>query len=245
MMIAAVVRGGERALGIDRAAEFAAPDDQRIVEQAAVLEIFDQRGRGLIGVAALPFQCARQVAVLVPAHVEELNEPHAAFGQPAGQQAVGGIGAGLLHLGAVHVEHVLRLVLDVGQLGHGGLHAKRHLVLRDARGDFRVAGIGELLLVQLARGRRASTGETSRSTPAGFERYSTGSPACGTSRLDTSTAGSRCPTAGRTAADRRAGRCLRSARRTPADPGSRSPARKPATSRCSAGRQAGCRFGRT
>ena len=37
MMVAAVVVGGQLALAVDGAAELAAPDDQRVVEQAALL----------------------------------------------------------------------------------------------------------------------------------------------------------------------------------------------------------------
>ena len=90
MMVAAVVGGREVALAIDRAAELAAPDHQRVVQQAALLEVLDQRGRGLVGVAALAANLLGQRGVLVPAHVEELDEAHAALGQPPGQQAVGG-----------------------------------------------------------------------------------------------------------------------------------------------------------
>ena len=46
VMVAAVVA----ALDHRRAAELAAPDDQRVVEQAALLEVLDQRGAGLVGV---------------------------------------------------------------------------------------------------------------------------------------------------------------------------------------------------
>ena len=49
----------------------------------------------------------RQVAVLVPAAVVELDEAHAALGQPPRQQAVGGEGAGLARVGAVQLEGVL------------------------------------------------------------------------------------------------------------------------------------------
>ena len=51
MMIAAVVVCRQLALAIDRAAELAAPDDQRVVQQAALLQILNQRRRRLIGVA--------------------------------------------------------------------------------------------------------------------------------------------------------------------------------------------------
>ena len=36
-----------------RAAELAAPDDQRVVEQPALLQVLDQRGAGLVGVVAV------------------------------------------------------------------------------------------------------------------------------------------------------------------------------------------------
>ena len=49
-------------LGHRRAAELAAPDDQRVVEHAALLEIVDQRGRGLIGtLAAAAGMCFRML----------------------------------------------------------------------------------------------------------------------------------------------------------------------------------------
>ncbi len=139
MMVAAVIVGGELALAVDGAAELAAPDDQRVVEQAALLEVGDQGRRRLVGVAALRCDLLGQVAVLVPAAMKELHEPHAPLAQPPGQQAVGGEGAGRARLGAVQLENVRRLVRHVGQLGHRGLHAVGHLVLRDARGDLRVA----------------------------------------------------------------------------------------------------------
>ena len=73
--------------------------DQRVVEQAALLEVGDQRGRGLVGFAALHLDAAGQVAVLVPALMVELDELHAALGQAAREQAVRGEGAGLAQSG--------------------------------------------------------------------------------------------------------------------------------------------------
>ena len=83
------------------------------------------------------------VAVVVPVAVIELDEAHAALGQPPGQQAVGGEGA-VAALGAVQVEDLLRLVGEVHQVRHAGLHAEGHLVLRDARGDLRIVDDGLL-----------------------------------------------------------------------------------------------------
>ena len=78
------------ALAVDRAAELAAPDDQRIVQHAALFQILDQCPAGLVDVAALVGQVAGDVGVLVPAAMEDLDEPHVAFGHPASQQAAGG-----------------------------------------------------------------------------------------------------------------------------------------------------------
>ena len=116
MMVAAVILRREIALAVDGAAEFAAPDDQRVVEHAALLQVLDQRGRGLVGVAALRRQLARDAFVMVPAHVIELDEAHAALGQAAGENAVGGVGAGLARIGAVQLEGGRRLLRKVGQL---------------------------------------------------------------------------------------------------------------------------------
>ena len=55
VMVAAVVA----ALHHRRAAELAAPDDQRVVEQAALLQVLDERGAGLVGVLAVLLEVAR------------------------------------------------------------------------------------------------------------------------------------------------------------------------------------------
>ena len=62
MMVAAVILGRKIALAVDRAAEFAAPNDQRIVEHAALFQVLNQRGRGLVGIQAL----RRQVGAARP-----------------------------------------------------------------------------------------------------------------------------------------------------------------------------------
>ena len=84
------------------AAEFAAPNDKRVVEHAALLEIFNQRGAGLVGVLTILLDVLHQVSVLVPGLVKELNESHAAFHQTAREQAVIGEGRSS-GLSAVHL----------------------------------------------------------------------------------------------------------------------------------------------
>ena len=51
MVVAAVVVARELALAIDGAAELAAPDHERVVEQSALLQVGDQGVAGLVDVA--------------------------------------------------------------------------------------------------------------------------------------------------------------------------------------------------
>src|SRR5215469_1742736 len=67
VVIAAVVVFGQRALAVDGTAELAAPNNERVVEQAALLQVPDQGCAGLVHVLALAANLLRQIAVLIPA----------------------------------------------------------------------------------------------------------------------------------------------------------------------------------
>ena len=150
MVIAAKVVRGHRALAVVRTAEFAAPDDEGVVEHTAGLEVGDERGGGLIGLLTLAFDTAGEAAVVVPVLMIQLDEFHAAFGEPPGEETVGGEGAGFARVGAVRIDDVGRLIFEVGDLGDAGLEVERHLVVGDARGDLGVGRAGKLVFVQLA-----------------------------------------------------------------------------------------------
>ena len=62
----------------------------------------------------------------------------------AGEDAVRGVGAGLLRLGTVALEDAGGLLRQVGQLRHGRLHAEGHFILVDPR-----LRLGVLILVEL------------------------------------------------------------------------------------------------
>lgn len=53
MMVPAVIVGGERSLGIDRTAELAAKNHERILQESALFQIGDQGGAGAVDIAAL------------------------------------------------------------------------------------------------------------------------------------------------------------------------------------------------
>ena len=95
-----------------RAAELAAPDDERVVEQPALLEVGEQRGDGLVGLAAAASSVSPMSSPASPwwsqSRVIELHEADAALDQPAGEQAVVGE-RGLARLGAVQLERLVGL----------------------------------------------------------------------------------------------------------------------------------------
>ena len=80
-MVAAGVFGVARVADFDhrRAAEFPAPDDERVVEQSALLQVVDQRRGRLIGNVAVLLELAIQIRVLVPTGVHQ----HARSGRRA------------------------------------------------------------------------------------------------------------------------------------------------------------------
>ena len=132
MVVAAVGVGGERPLRVDGAAELPSPDDERVVEHPAGLEILDQcRGR-LIGVEALGLEIVGEIAVMVPAAVENLHDADAALDEPAGEDQAVGEGSRLVDVIAIHGERLRRFAAEVDQIGHARLHPEGHLVLRDA-----------------------------------------------------------------------------------------------------------------
>ena len=75
------------------AAEFTAPDDEGVIEHAALAQVADQGGDGFVGAAHFVGQAAANVfagagAVEIPSPVEEVDEAHALFEQSSAEQAV-------------------------------------------------------------------------------------------------------------------------------------------------------------
>ena len=113
-----VAAGALGVLGGRLPAELAAPDDQRLVEQAALLQVLEQAGDRLVGVAGVLGVVLDDVAVGVPVVVVvgaagvELDEAHAALDQPAGQQALAAEVVGLLLVDAVELLRLLGLLVE-------------------------------------------------------------------------------------------------------------------------------------
>src|SRR5687768_1517262 len=105
MMIAAIVA----ALDHGSSPKFTTPDNQRIFEQTALLQILDQGGARLVRIFAVLLQVAHQGTVLVPGLMENLDEPDSALDEPAGQETAIGVGR-LARLRAIHLESLLGLL---------------------------------------------------------------------------------------------------------------------------------------
>jgi hypothetical protein len=106
VMIATIVA----ALDHGGTAELAAPDNESVVEETPLFEVFDESGAGLVGSLAVLLDGFGEIAMLVPGFMEELNETDAAFGEATCEQAVAGITRCLDVFDAIHVEDVLGLL---------------------------------------------------------------------------------------------------------------------------------------
>ncbi len=118
-----------------RPAELAAAEDQRLLEQPALLEVGQECRDRLVAVLGQLAVVLRDVVVAVPGldvAVIELDEPHAPLDQAAGDQELPG-----LHARPVGVADIPRLLLDVEGVGGGHLHAIRQL----EAGDPRIEGV--------------------------------------------------------------------------------------------------------
>ena len=132
-----------------RPTEFAAPDDESIVEESALLEVLYESGARLIGIAALDLELRGEIAMMVPAGVETLHKAHPALNEPPRHETVVGEGPLALYVRPVHLQNFRRFVGEIGEFRHGGLHLVSHLVLRNPGGDLRVGELRGVLLVEL------------------------------------------------------------------------------------------------
>ena len=83
--------------------------------------------------------------------MEELNEADIALGKPAREQTIRRERAWLARVRSVLLKYTRRFFGKIRQFRNLALHAIRHLILRDASGDFRVAELFEAELVDLAQ----------------------------------------------------------------------------------------------
>ena len=98
VVITTVISCCQLSLRVIRSSEFAAPDDEGVIEQPALFEVGDQRVARAIDVGTLPANSLGQIAVMIPAGVIELDETNIPLGKAPGKKAVGRKRAGILRL---------------------------------------------------------------------------------------------------------------------------------------------------
>src|SRR5437868_5450328 len=92
--------------------EFAAPNHQRMIQQAPLLQIPKQRSGRPVYLARYLFERAAQISVMIPVRVIELYESHSALHQASRQQTIVRIRSHT-RLGAIHGQRFLRLFSEV------------------------------------------------------------------------------------------------------------------------------------
>ena len=80
--------------------------------------------------------------MLLRAAVDQLDEAHAALGEPAGDEALPAEAVALAALQAVERERRVAFLVEIEDLARLGLHVEGGLEGADARGEIGVAGAG-------------------------------------------------------------------------------------------------------
>src|SRR5688572_19510007 len=87
--------------------------------------------------------------MLIPSSVEDLHEAYAFFDKAACEQTVRGKCARLLGIISVELVCFRRFFREIHQIGNARLETVRHFVLLDSSGDFGVAELSELKMIEL------------------------------------------------------------------------------------------------
>src|SRR5262249_48366631 len=113
------------ALAIDHrcAAKFAGPDDQSSLQQAALLEVFQQTGNGLVALVGVAFLILLQLVVGLPAvfhrvvdAVVDLHDTDAALDETSSEQAHAAKLRGLLAVETVETASRLGFAVEVADV---------------------------------------------------------------------------------------------------------------------------------
>src|SRR5947209_3285964 len=131
MMIAPFI-----ALRAGRAAELRSPHHERLIEQAAPLEVLEQTANRLIDFATVLRVVGLQRAMSVPAAraavaaMIDLGKSHAPLDEPTCSKAIAT--ERLVLVDAIQSERLLAFIFKMDCLGQGSLHAEGQLIGFDA-----------------------------------------------------------------------------------------------------------------
>ena len=91
MMITSVIFASQFYLTVGGSPKLSTPYEESIFQHTALLEISEESGGWMIGVAALTLEGLGETTVMVPSLVEKLNEAYVTLGETASEKTVGGV----------------------------------------------------------------------------------------------------------------------------------------------------------
>ena len=127
-------------------AKFARANHQRVLEQTALREVFEQSGERLVGLAREAGVIADEIHVAVPrelilhAAAVNLHEPRAPLHEPPRHEALRRDVRAVRLIEPVEFADAFRLLRQIERVRRGGLHAVSQLEAVNARGQFAVGG---------------------------------------------------------------------------------------------------------
>ena len=89
------------------------PYHEGILQEPSLLEILNQTGHWLLGIPTLARESLFQLIVLIPSHVEKLDEANVSLRQTARYQAIPRKTPLFFHVGSIEFQDVFRLFRDV------------------------------------------------------------------------------------------------------------------------------------
>ena len=141
MMIAPVA-----ALRAWRATELGGEENERVVEHASLLEVFEKARDRLVHLLCEHGVTLLQTGMRIPRAcctiaMLELDEAHTAFSESTSDDELSSEGLGHFVIKAVELLGLVALRVEIHRLGNSGLHVEGELVALHARGERFVAGI--------------------------------------------------------------------------------------------------------
>src|SRR5882762_9288738 len=104
------------ALAHRRSPKVAAPNNQRIVQETSLLEVFNQRGGSLVHVFGSASHAGFDFAVVVPGSVIKLDKAYASLRQTSREQAIRSERTVSGFFEPVHLKNILWLAAKIGQV---------------------------------------------------------------------------------------------------------------------------------
>src|SRR5262249_23204801 len=138
-----------------RAAKLRRPDDERVVEHAAALEVVEQAGDGAIDLAGKRLvggHVGMGIPVVQGAGVNQLDEADAALGEAAGDEALPREALRIAAVEAVEPERLVGLARQIEDFRRLELHLKGGFERADTCGELGVIAVAaEMPLIERPR----------------------------------------------------------------------------------------------